>query len=169
MLHLDLQPNSFPPQRCPAHQTLGDVDVQDPQPDGDHNPEPVEVTLMFTCVVLAEPRRAPENRGPKFTLRNAGGGESNLKVKKKEHRRRDGDLLLPRAREDLLQRPGVYGMLGTFSFWWDVFLTSYTKSPSRCSKRPLDPLETPCACGTERNRSPERRWIWLLASGGGQT
>ena len=63
--------------RCPAHQTLGDVDVQDPQPDGDHNPEPVKLP----CVVLAEPRRAPENRGPKFTMRTAGGDESNLKVK----------------------------------------------------------------------------------------
>ena len=31
-------------------------------------------------VVLAEPRRVSEYRGPKFTLRTAGGGESDLKV-----------------------------------------------------------------------------------------
>ena len=75
----DLRPNS-PPPPCPAHQTLGDVYVQDPQQDGAHSPEPVK----YPCVVLAESRRALENRGPKFTLRTAGGGESNLKVKKKE-------------------------------------------------------------------------------------
>jgi hypothetical protein len=51
------------------------------QPDGDRKTKPAKLP----CVVLAEPRRAPENRGPKFTLRTAGGGESNLKVKS-QHR-----------------------------------------------------------------------------------
>jgi len=36
--------------------------------------------LLTSCVCL-EPRRAPENHGPKLTLRTAGGGESNPKVK----------------------------------------------------------------------------------------
>ena len=79
----DQQSNLSPP-RCPAHQTLGDVDVQDPQPDGAHNPEPVKLP----CVVLAESRRAPENRGPKLTLRTAGGGENNRKVQKQMRRER---------------------------------------------------------------------------------
>ena len=47
-----------PTHTLPAYQILEDVDVQDPQPDGAHNPEPVKLP----CVVLAEPRLAPENR-----------------------------------------------------------------------------------------------------------
>jgi len=39
----------LPHTRCPAHQTLKDVNVQDPQPDGDHNLEPVKVNLRGAC------------------------------------------------------------------------------------------------------------------------
>jgi len=37
--------------------TLGDGDVQDPQPDGDHNPEPVKVTLRGACGAEAISRK----------------------------------------------------------------------------------------------------------------
>ena len=69
--------------RCHYLTNWGDVDVEDPQPDGAHKPKPIAasetregggVRLVLT--------RAPENRGPEeFTLRTASGGESNLKVK----------------------------------------------------------------------------------------
>ena len=56
-----------------------------------------------------------------------------------------------RARASFAEALGLRNALDLV-LWWDVFLTSYTKSPSRCSKRPPDPLKAPCACGPERNR-----------------
>jgi len=41
----------------------------------------IQSPSKLPCVVLAEPRRSPENRGPKLTLRIAGDGENNRKVK----------------------------------------------------------------------------------------
>jgi len=38
-------------------------------------------SLGGSAAKCLEPRRAPENRGPKLTLRTAGGGENNRKVK----------------------------------------------------------------------------------------
>jgi hypothetical protein len=43
---------SDPPPRCPAHRTLEDVDVQDAQPDGAHNPEPMAARQL--CMFGAE-------------------------------------------------------------------------------------------------------------------
>ena len=45
-----LAPSPSPP--CPAHQTLGDVDIQDPQPDGAYNPEPMAARPL--CMLGAE-------------------------------------------------------------------------------------------------------------------
>jgi len=50
-------PSPSPPTCCPANQTLGNVDVQAPQPDGDHNPKPVKVTLRGACGAEAISRK----------------------------------------------------------------------------------------------------------------
>ena len=52
--------------------------VTKPQPDGSYYLT-IRVHGRRECL---EPWRAPENRGPKCTLRTPGGCESNLQVKK---------------------------------------------------------------------------------------
>ena len=73
--------NPRPP--CQHLTNWGDVDVEDPQPDGAHKPKPTTAPGTReggrVCVVLT---RALENRGPEeFTLRTASGGENNQKQK----------------------------------------------------------------------------------------
>ena len=82
--------------RCPFHNLTGvrSGDAESPiwweklfptfrclKPAAGYGNSVVRSPSKLPCVVLAEPRRSPENRGPQFTLWNAGG-EKNRKVKK---------------------------------------------------------------------------------------
>ena len=79
-------PLSNPSNPPPCHYLTnwGDVDVEDPQPDGAHKPKPIAASeTREGGGVCLELTRAPENRGPEeFTLRTASGGENNPEVKK---------------------------------------------------------------------------------------
>ena len=92
-----LMSNPSNPRPCHHLTNWGDVDAEDPQPDGAHKPKsmahPGPSRVLF---VFAWYRRELsktfftfftllfENRGPEeFTLRTASGGENNPKVKVK--------------------------------------------------------------------------------------